>query len=120
MMASMIRTSLRIGVLSFALVACGRGDASGQPGKKTAATGTIYNVEQSDAEMNAAVSRARATSGELVARLRRPPANLGYLGVKVRLGDNDARGEHIWLFNVRLDGDRIAGRLVDDAAHFPR
>ncbi|HEX6747146.1 MAG TPA: DUF2314 domain-containing protein [Longimicrobium sp.] len=112
---------LPILALSAALVACGGTEGTAQPEKRAtaAASGPIVDVTQDDAEMNAAIARARATSGELLARLRQPPSGMSYLGVKVQVGD-DRRGEHIWLYGVRLEGERIAGRLLDDAEYFPQ
>jgi uncharacterized protein YegJ (DUF2314 family) len=116
-----LRGRTRVLALSLALVACGSHRIGGQQGKKapSAPTGRIYNISGGDAEMNAAIQRARATTAVLMARLRRPPPTQRYLGVKVRLGNVDL-GEHIWLYDVRLDGERIAGRLLDDAQRFPR
>ena len=119
MMKNVLDAGFRVVLLSLALVACGRGDAGAQPEKKGADTGPIHYVPGGNAEMNAAIQRARATVGELLERLRQPPPGLSYLGVKVRLGNGDV-GEHIWLYGVRLDGEQIVGRLMDDAERFPR
>jgi uncharacterized protein YegJ (DUF2314 family) len=111
----------RIPVLAAALLACAAVAAKAQDGKPapTASNIPIVNVKDDDAEMNAAIARARATADELAARLRRPPPAQSYLGVKVQLGDEDS-GEHIWLYDVRLEGDRIVGRLLEDAEYYPR
>ena len=117
----MTKRSLGILALSAALLACGTGDAKAQDAKKGAspATGIIVDVTASDAEMNAAIARAHATTDELLARLRHPSPAQTYLGVKVQFA-NERAGEHIWLYEVRLDGDHIVGRLLDDAEHFPQ
>ena len=95
-------------------------EARAQDGREVSAppASPIVSVRADDAEMNAAIARARATVGELVARLRHPRPAQSYLGVKVRLG-NERVGEHVWLYDVHLEGERIVGRLVDDALHFP-
>lgn len=66
----------------------------------------------SDREMQAAIARARASTGELLRRLEQPPRSQTFLSVKVRLADG--RGaEHIWLDSLRYDGRRLSGRLND-------
>jgi uncharacterized protein YegJ (DUF2314 family) len=120
-MTTTLPRGFRTLALAAALLACATARATAQDGNKapTASGIPIVNVTDDDAEMNAAIARARATTDELMARLRRPPPALSYLGVKVQLGDEDA-GEHIWLYEVRLEGDRITGRLLEDAEYYPR
>jgi uncharacterized protein YegJ (DUF2314 family) len=85
--------------------------------------GTVVDVRAREAAMNAALdsamARARATSGQLLARLRRPPPGLSNASVKVSFS-SDSHVEQIWVRDVRLKGDTLVGRLVDDAQHFPQ
>jgi uncharacterized protein YegJ (DUF2314 family) len=113
----------RVLFLAAVLVACaGVGGACAQPGKKAqssaSTTGTVVRVRSEDEAMNHAIDRARAISGDLLARLRNPPATQSYLGVKVRVGGEDG-AEHIWLYGVHLEGEQIVGRLLDDAEYYP-
>jgi uncharacterized protein YegJ (DUF2314 family) len=113
----------RVLFLATTLLACaGVVGACAQPGKKAQSSGSdavpIVRVATDDEAMNHAIDRARATSGELLARLRNPPRTQSYLGVKVRVGGADG-AEHIWLYDVRLEGEQIVGRLLDDAEYYP-
>lgn len=99
----------------------GRVSAQGSPPPQTSSANTpiIRYVPREDPAMNAAIARARATLPQFLPRLQKPPAGQSYLGVKVRVGDRST-GEHIWLYEVRYQGGRIVGRLVDDAELFPK
>jgi uncharacterized protein YegJ (DUF2314 family) len=88
------------------------------PARKYDEKQNILYVSQEDRQMNAAIARARATVGEFLPRLEHPSKGLSYIGVKARLADAK-RGEHIWLYDLRLEDGRIVGRLVDDAENFP-
>jgi uncharacterized protein YegJ (DUF2314 family) len=79
----------------------------------------LLRTDAGDNAMNAAVERARATVPQLVRRLEHAPPGLTYLGVKVRLGDPEGAGEHIWLYDVTYTGGTIGGKLMDDAQMFP-
>lgn len=110
---------------ALALGGCGGEGARTPPPEPPAENGRVYDdkarllyVPKEDEEMSRAIARARATVPEFLPRLQHPPAGQSYLGVKVRLG-NDEEGEHIWLYDVRLEEGRIAGKLVDDAEFVP-
>lgn len=118
---------LRITALAVTLLtmdACGdAGRSSASPpeqaGREIDAQKNILYVSPEDAAMNAAIDRAQATVHDFLPHLQHPPKGQEYLGVKVRLGDDPKRGEHIWLYDVRYDGGKIVGRLMDDADYFP-
>ena len=110
-------------VAALALGGCGNERARTPPPEPPAER--VYDdkarmlyVPKEDEEMSRAIARARATVPELLPRLEHPPAGQSYVGVKVRLG-NEQEGEHIWLYDMRLEDGKIAGRLVDDAEYFP-
>ncbi|MFL5381352.1 MAG: DUF2314 domain-containing protein [Longimicrobiaceae bacterium] len=109
-------------VSALVLAGCDRlhrlGEARAEPPREYDEQRRILSVTAEDEQMNAAVARARATVGEFLPRLRHPSRGLSYMGVKVRLADTQ-KGEHIWLYDLRLENGRIAGRLVDDAERFP-
>jgi uncharacterized protein YegJ (DUF2314 family) len=120
-MARSRSTGLLRVVAALALGGCGDQGARTPPAEQ----GRVYDdktrmlyVPIADTEMSHAIERARATLPEFLPRLQHPPAGQSYVGVKVRLG-GDQEGEHIWLYEVRLEDGRIAGRLVDDAEYFP-
>src|SRR3954451_11562574 len=105
---------------ALALGGCGGVDgARTPPPEPPADKGRVYDdkarmlyVPKEDEEMGHAIARARATVPEFLPRLQHPRAGQSYLSVKVRLG-GDQEGEHIWLYDVRLEDGRIAGRLMD-------
>jgi uncharacterized protein YegJ (DUF2314 family) len=115
-----LRSTGPIWIVAALALACG--DARTQPpaeGRRTYdEKKRMLYVEAEDREMSHAIAQARATVPEFLPRLQHPPAGQSYVGVKVRLGDGE-QGEHIWLYDVRLEDGRIAGRLVDDAEYFP-
>lgn len=69
--------------------------------------------EAGDGEMQAAIARARASTGELLRRLEQPPTSQTFLAIKVRLEDG-RRAEHVWLDSVRYEGRRLYGLLNHD------
>ena len=111
----------RVANLAAVLLASpGLAGACSEPARNASqsAAAPIVNVASEETAMNHAIARARATSGELLARLRNPPATQRYLGVKARVGGVDGH-EHIWLYGVHLEGDEIVGRLMEDAEYYP-
>ena len=70
-------------------------------------------VASDDSAMQAAIERARATVPELVRRLRNPPATQTYASVKLPLWEGETV-EHVWLSNVKYDGQRFHGRIDNE------
>ena len=66
-----------------------------------------------DREMQAAIARARGSTGELLGRLLQPPSTQTFLSVKVRIVDGQG-AEHLWLDSLRYDGRQLSGRLNDE------
>lgn len=67
----------------------------------------VEAVEASDPEMNAAIDTAQQTLPEFLAILADPPSGVSDIGFKFPLGG----WEHIWVHDVRRDGDYLTGRL---------
>ncbi len=67
-------------------------------------------VEESDPVMNAAIAEAQATLPEWLAVLEDPPAGYEYIVFKFPLEG----WEHIWVENVRRDGDVLVGTLSNN------
>lgn len=123
---SLVSLVARMYALAAGLVApSARGDAGRLPAQDDEAArdfegkSRLLHTDAGDTGMNAAIDRARATLPQLIASLEHAPRGLTYLGVKVRLGDADGAGEHIWLYDVTYTNGKIAGKLVDDALMFP-
>ena len=73
----------------------------------------VVYTESNDAEMNAAVQKARAELAAFESALRAPkPTQTGF-GVKVAL-PHAAGVEHVWLGNPRMEADSVVG-VVEDA-----
>ena len=116
----------RMCILAAALVTASACGDAGPPPAQSGETARDFDGETrllrtnpGDEGMNAAMDRARTTVPQLVARLQHAPPGLTYLGVKVRLGDPDGAGEHIWLYDVTYADGKIVGKLVDDGQLYP-
>lgn len=123
----LVSKAARTCALSIALVsanACGGGERppaqqGGQPAREYDGDTRIFRIGTGDEAMNAAMDRARSTVPQFITQLEHPPRGLTYAGVKVRLGDPEGAGEHIWLYEVTYDDGMIAGKLSDDAQMIP-
>lgn len=67
-------------------------------------------METSDAEMDAARAQAQRTIGEWLAVLNDPPEGTGIIEFKYPLEG----WEHIWVENVRRDGNVLIGTLANN------
>lgn len=70
----------------------------------------IVPVEADDAKMNAAKAEAQATVGQWLKVVDNPPPGTRYIAFKFPLEG----WEHIWVGNVRRDGDDLVGTLDND------
>jgi len=66
-------------------------------------------VEEDDPVMDGAIAEAQRTLPKFLALLADPPAGTSGYVIKFPLGG----WEHIWVDNLRIDGDRITGRLAN-------
>ena len=64
----------------------------------------MVRVPDDDAEMNAAIAKARETADTFLAALKAPTAQQNSFSVKKPFQD-DKQVEHIWLSDVTLEGD---------------
>lgn len=69
---------------------------------------TIY-IEADDPVMDAAIAEAQRTLPEFLAVLDDPPRGASEFAIKFPLGG----WEHIWVDNLRHQGDRIVGNLAN-------
>ncbi len=74
----------------------------------------IVNLAMDDAGMKAAMDRARATVPQLLERLANPPAGQVDLSVKVPLPTTSGGVEHVWMGQVRREGDELVGVLGNE------
>ena len=67
-------------------------------------------VASDDAEMNAAIRRARETLGLFWKMHDNPKANQDGFALKVKITDENGP-EHFWLLDIKRNGDKITGRI---------
>jgi uncharacterized protein YegJ (DUF2314 family) len=80
----------------------------------------VINVPNSDAEMSAAIAKARATLPTFWASYEAPkPSETGH-SLKVRFPNKTNDGEHIWMAEVKKLADgRYSGRFANDPRYLP-
>lgn len=69
----------------------------------------VEAVEDSDQEMNDAIATARRTLPSFLDVLANPPRGASRIGFKFPLSG----WEHIWVYDVRRDGDFLTGKLAN-------
>lgn len=76
----------------------------------------VYNYADDDAAINAAREDARRSYPQFLQDFRSaaPQDRAQNYMVKVGLDDVDGRLEHIWVGELRLDGDRLVGVLANE------
>ena len=93
----------------------------------------VVNVSKGNAEMNAAISQARATLDEFLALNARPPKGAEDFRLKVGFTDpaNTTNTEYMWVMRFQQTGGKFQGTLTDnpeyvenvengDTVHFTR
>lgn len=78
----------------------------------------IAETRSDDAEMVAAIARARADFHLFVARLSAPETGDENFSIKVGVV-HDGGTEHLWLSDVRVEGEQIAGLIANDPTWVP-
>ncbi len=72
----------------------------------------MFDVQENDADMDRATRRARQTVGKFIAALQHPTSTQRDFQVN-KLFIRGDHGEHIWLSNVKFEGNRFHG-IVDN------
>ena len=88
-------------------------------GRKTTRTdgdAAMYNVDENDEQMDRATTRARKHVDRFIAALKNPQPNQRDFQVK-KLFVKDGKAEHIWLADVKFNGNRFHG-IVDNKPMF--
>jgi uncharacterized protein YegJ (DUF2314 family) len=78
-----------------------------------AAEDRAINVPSQDAEMNAAIEKARQTLPRFWAKFSNPGEGETGFALKVRIQDG-ANSEHFWVINIERKGDLIFGTINND------
>ena len=80
----------------------------------------IVDVPNSDAEMNAAMAKARASLATFWASYEAHKPNETSHSLKVRFATGGTNGEHIWIADVKKKpGGTYAGRLANEPRDLP-
>lgn len=74
---------------------------------------TIVSIKQEDADMAAAIKRARATLPDFLALAQRPRPSTSAFGLKVGLKTENGR-EFVWVRPFKKDGEIYSGQLRND------
>ena len=73
----------------------------------------VIHVPEDDAEMNAAIDKARRTLSEFWGALAAPGPGEANFALKVMISDGEAV-EHFWLTDIERSGDVIVGTISND------
>jgi uncharacterized protein YegJ (DUF2314 family) len=80
----------------------------------------VINVRTGDAQMSAAIAKARATLPVFWASYEAPKSSETGHSLKVRFANPTNDGEHIWIAEVkRLTYGRYSGRFANDPRYLP-
>ena len=74
---------------------------------------SMYTVNDDDMQLEHAVKHARRTVGQFITALRNPPPNSRDFQVKKLFVAKDGTAEHIWMADVKFNGNRFVG-VVDN------
>ncbi|MEO6784922.1 MAG: DUF2314 domain-containing protein [Chthoniobacteraceae bacterium] len=69
-----------------------------------------------DADIRAAMEKARATSGEFLAALAKPAANQRQFMVRKAFPAKDAKQQILWVVDLTFDGTLLHGRVDDNTS----
>lgn len=98
---------------AVALIFCTAVTATICPAPARAEEDTVISVPSGDAEMNSAISRARASLPEFWAALEAQAAGTEGFALKVAIRDGSAT-EHFWLNRISRDGDSLTGIIANE------
>jgi uncharacterized protein YegJ (DUF2314 family) len=79
-----------------------------------------YDYSDSDAAMNGAIEDARESYPQFLATFRAAPTgSRGAFMVKVGLPTSEGGPEHIWVEDLRFEGQQLVGVLANEPADLP-
>jgi len=77
---------------------------------------TLMHGLTEDADIRAAMEKARATSGEFLAALAKPAANQRQFMVRKIFPAKDAKQQILWIKDLTFDGTLLHGHVDDNTA----
>ncbi len=108
---------MRFAVIALALF-CISGPAFAQ--KDAPVADQVIGYADTDARMNGAIAEARALLPQFLAELRTARAqSRGAFTVKAGLRTSDGGREHIWIGDLRYEGDQLVGNLINEPYYLP-
>lgn len=91
---------------------------STQPPDAESEPGTVP-FEDDDAEMNAAIEKARSTADRFARAFKNPCADCDSFTVKKAYANRAGGNEHIWIEVTSIDGDTYTGTVGNDPVDIP-
>ena len=79
----------------------------------------MYTVNDDDKQLEHASGHARRTVGQFITALRSPQPGQRDFQVKKLFVTKDGQAEHIWLADVKFNGNRFVGVVDNRPAHIP-
>ena len=73
----------------------------------------VYGVVENNAQMNAAIEKARQSVDTFIKALQNPGAAQTFFSIKAKFTDGD-EVEHIWLESVTYDGKKLQGKIGNE------
>lgn len=74
----------------------------------------VIQIPTGDAEMTAAIAKARASLPEFWSKFRDKPTDVDGFAIKVRIPYGANRAEHFWLTDIVTDGTKHSGIISND------
>jgi len=112
-----MRALLCAGLAALTLCACGPAQTASPP--QQGKGDEIVNFTDDDAEMNAAIAKARATLPVFWKHLAAHPEMAQDHSLKVGLPATGGGHEHIWVGHIQAKGDKITGLLANEPNALP-
>jgi uncharacterized protein YegJ (DUF2314 family) len=91
------------------MLVCGAGVVA----RPALAEDKVIRVPTSDATMNAAIEKARASLDDFLKIADAPPADVESASIKVKIVDQK-QSEHFWVTPFKHEGDRFAGVIANE------
>ena len=116
---------LLLSLLPLLAVGCASDDdkevphAIGRTATRTPGDAVMYTVNDDDKQLEHASGHARRTVGEFITALNSPQPGQRDFQVKKLFITKDGQAEHIWLADVKFNGNRFVGVVDNKPSHIP-
>jgi uncharacterized protein YegJ (DUF2314 family) len=103
----------RLAVVLLAFTGCGDSESS------SSSRPPVIHVKETDKEMNAAMEKARATLDTFFTAQAKPGPKQKGFSIKAPF-EEGGKVEHMWVNEVRAEGDLIKGKIGNDPENLKR